>query len=49
MIVPEVECKVFDRLSIVVGGNAFGGAHRWTTFGEFRDDSNVYAWARFSF
>lgn len=49
LIIPEVEYKVFDRLSVALGGNAFGGAHGWTTFGEFRDDGNVYFWARFSF
>jgi hypothetical protein len=47
-IIPEVEYKLFDRLSIVLGGNVFGGVNRYTSFGQFRDDSNVYAWGRFT-
>jgi hypothetical protein len=49
LIVPEGQYQIHDRLTVVLGLNLFGGARSDTTFGTFRDDTNLYAWSRFTF
>ncbi|MCK5806245.1 MAG: hypothetical protein KAI66_25665, partial [Lentisphaeria bacterium] len=46
---PKVHYKVTDHLSVVAGGNVFLGEERHTFFGQFDDNTNVYAGARYSF
>jgi hypothetical protein len=41
--------KVTDRLSTELGGNLFLGDEDYTFFGQFEDNSNVYAGIRYSF
>ncbi len=46
---PTVEYRHSDRLRISAGANLFGGRHRHTFYGQFRDDSSVFVRARRSF
>ncbi|MGE0108474.1 MAG: hypothetical protein AB7S81_01735 [Bdellovibrionales bacterium] len=41
--------KVNDHLTLSLGGNWFYGAERHTFFGQFQENSNVYASARWGF
>jgi hypothetical protein len=49
LVMPETEYKISDRLSVVLGANIFAGNQPSTTFGVFRDNTNVYAWSRLIF
>lgn len=46
---PTLEYRHSDRLRISAGANVFGGRHRHTFYGQFRDDSSVFARVRWSF
>jgi len=46
---PSANYKIDDHWSAEVGGNVFIGRTRHTFFGQFRDNSNVYAALRYSF
>jgi len=46
---PNANYKINDHWSVEVGGNVFGGKHRTTFFGQFENNSNVYAAMRYSF
>jgi len=46
---PNVNYKIDDHWSAEVGGNVFVGQVPHTFFGQFRDNSNVYAALRYSF
>ncbi|GAB6063976.1 hypothetical protein [Deferrisoma palaeochoriense] len=46
---PKASYKVSDEVLVTVGGNVFLGAHDDTFFGQFEDNTNVYARVRYSF
>ncbi len=46
---PSVGYKVNDHVLVELGGNIFSGAHRYTFFGQFRNNTNAYAALRYSF
>ena len=46
---PVADYKVNDNWSAVVGGNLFLGSSERTFFGQFEDNTNVYAGVRYSF
>lgn len=46
---PQVSYKLSDDWSVDAGGNVFLGAWDTTFFGQFEDNSNVYAGMRWSF
>jgi len=46
---PNVTYKHSDELSVSLGGNFFGGDVTHTLFGQFEDNSNLYARFRYSF
>ncbi len=46
---PKAAYKLTDRWKIEAGGNIFTGDDRYTFFGQFEKNSNVYAMARYSF
>ncbi len=46
---PTVKYKLTDALLLTAGGNLFGGQRRDTFFGQFADNSNIYAGIRYSF
>ncbi len=46
---PSFNYKVTDRLMVEAGGNVFFGDHKDTFFGQFQDNTNIYAAVRYSF
>ncbi len=46
---PNVNYKVNDNSSVEIGGNVFFGAHPYTFFSQFQDDTNIYMGYRYSF
>ena len=46
---PNVNYKLNDNLALEIGGNIFFGDYSNTFFGQFRDNTNVYAGMRYSF
>ena len=46
---PNVQFKIDDHWTAEVGGNVFFGAHTYTFFGQFRNNTNLYAALRYSF
>jgi hypothetical protein len=46
---PSVKYKVSDAMLLTAGGNVFLGEEDYTFFGQFADNNNVYAGARYSF
>ena len=46
---PNISYKVNDHWTVEAGGNVFFGAWDQTFFGQFENNTNVYAGARFSF
>jgi len=46
---PNVNYKVSDNTAVELGGNLFFGDHPHTFFGQFRDNTNIYAGMRYSF
>jgi hypothetical protein len=46
---PLVEYKPTDELKLFVGANIFSGRDEHTFFGQFEDNTNVYAGVRYSY
>ena len=46
---PNVHYKVDDHWSVEIGGNLFVGEDEHTFFGQFSNNTNVYAGARYGF
>ncbi len=46
---PNVQYKIDDHWTAVIGGNVFTGAENHTFFGQFERNSNVYAGVRYGF
>lgn len=46
---PNISYKVNDNLRVEAGGNVFLGEHDYTFFGQFENNTNVYAGFRYSF
>ncbi|MCB9996761.1 MAG: hypothetical protein H6869_10030 [Rhodospirillales bacterium] len=46
---PRIDYKINDNWSVQAGGNIFYGDRRNTFWGQFEDNSNIYAGVRFSF
>lgn len=46
---PSVDYNFTDAVKLTVGGNWLDGRHPYTMFGQFRNNSNVYARVRYSF
>ncbi|MEK6744375.1 MAG: hypothetical protein AABZ15_12225 [Nitrospirota bacterium] len=46
---PEVKYNLTDSVWIALGGNVFGGGKPWGQFGQFANNDNVYAQARYEF
>lgn len=46
---PRIHYKASDNLAVEVGGNLFLGESRHTFFGQFDDNTNLYAGVRYSF
>lgn len=46
---PKASYKLSDEVLLTCGGNVFLGAHDDTFFGQFEDNTNVYARVRYSF
>ena len=46
---PIVKYKLTDDWLLTAGGNFFAGREPYTFFGQFEDNSNLYAGARYSF
>lgn len=44
---PYTSYKVSDKLAVAAGANIFGGRHRWTMFGQFGKNDNVYTSVRY--
>jgi len=46
---PNLNYKVSDNLAVETGANVFFGDHSHTFFGQFQNNSNIYAGMRYSF
>jgi hypothetical protein len=46
---PSVSYKIDDHWTTEVGGNVFVGRRDYTFFGQFKNDTNIYASLRYSF
>lgn len=46
---PNINYKLNDNLALEIGGNIFFGDYPNTFFGQFRNNTNVYAGVRYSF
>lgn len=46
---PKVNCKLNDSLSVELGANIFTGDYPHTFFGQFAENTNIYAAVRYSF
>ena len=46
---PNANYKVNDNLAVEVGSNIFFGDYPYTFFGQFHDNTNIYAGLRYSF
>ena len=46
---PNANYKVSDNMAVELGGNIFFGDYPNTFFGQFRDNTNIYAGLRYSF
>ncbi len=46
---PNIKYKIDDNWTVEAGGNIFFGEHPYTFFGQFEQDSNVYASLRYAF
>ena len=46
---PSVSYKIDDHWTTEVGGNVFFGRRDYTFFGQFKNDTNIYASLRYSF
>jgi len=46
---PRLSYKIDDHWTVEVGGNVFVGTHPYSFFGQFRNNSNLYAALRYGF
>lgn len=46
---PNLSYKITDRWQVSAGANLFGGDEQHTFFGQFEDNTNIYAGIRYSF
>ncbi len=46
---PHVTYKIDDHWTMEAGGNIFGGEREYTFFGQFQENTNLYAAIRYSF
>jgi hypothetical protein len=46
---PEVKYNLTDAVWIALGGNVFGGEKKYTQFGQFAKNDNVYTQIRYEF
>jgi hypothetical protein len=46
---PRASYELSDAWTAEIGGNIFAGEKDWTFFGQFEDNSNLYAALRYSF
>ena len=46
---PNVKYKIDDHWTVEAGGNVMLGSEHHTFFGQFRDNSNLYAALRYGF
>ncbi len=46
---PKINYKVTDQWAVELGGNIFTGNHNHTFFGQFEDNTNIYASVRWSY
>ena len=46
---PNINYKVNDNLIVETGANVFFGDHPHTFFGQFQNNTNIYAGMRYSF
>lgn len=46
---PHVEYQVTDHWRVEAGANVFAGTHDYTFFGQFENNTNIYAGARYAF
>ncbi len=46
---PKIHYKVTDNLAVETGANIFFGAHRYTFFSQFQNNTNIYTAIRYSF
>jgi hypothetical protein len=46
---PNVNYKASDNLALEAGANVFFGDYPDTFFGQFQNDTNIYAAVRYSF
>jgi hypothetical protein len=46
---PAVSYKLSDAILLTAGGNIFGGEDEYTFFGQFENNTNLYAGIRYSF
>ena len=46
---PNINYKIDDHWTAEIGGNVFWGEDDWTFFGQFRDNTNVYAGVRWGY
>ncbi|HUW62118.1 MAG TPA: hypothetical protein VMZ06_14040 [Candidatus Bathyarchaeia archaeon] len=46
---PHISYKITDNWRVEAGANIFAGRHDYTFFGQFEDNTNVYAGVRYSF
>jgi len=46
---PRVSYKIDDHWKVEIGGNLFLGAERHTFFGQFANNTNIYAALRYAF
>jgi hypothetical protein len=49
MLNPEVKYNLTDSVWIALGGNVFGGEKKYTQFGQFAKNDNVYTQIRYEF
>jgi hypothetical protein len=46
---PAASYKISDEIKVTVGGSLLGGDQPYTMFGQFQDNSNIFARVRYSF
>jgi hypothetical protein len=49
LLIPEVQYNVTDSVWLELGAHLFGGGEAWSQFGQFAQDDNIFAQARYEF
>lgn len=49
LVNPEIKHNFTDHVWAALGANIFGGGERWSQFGQFNKDDNIYLQARYEF